>query len=63
MNELQDGRPRVWLNPEDAAEKGIEEGDYVEIFNDREKSMPTQSSIRARPGKWLYLKKAGGAAI
>jgi len=37
MNELQDGRPRVWLNPEDAAEKGIEEGDYVEIFNDRGK--------------------------
>lgn len=37
MNELQDGRPRVWLNPQDAAAKGIEEGDLVEVYNDRGK--------------------------
>ncbi len=37
MNELQDGRPRVWLNPGDASEKGIKEDDFIEIFNDRGK--------------------------
>lgn len=37
MNELQDGKPRVWLNPQDADEKGIKEGDPVEIYNDRGK--------------------------
>ncbi|MCB8814355.1 molybdopterin-dependent oxidoreductase [Desulfosporosinus shakirovi] len=35
MNELQDGKPRVWLSPEDGKAKGIKEGDEVEIFNDR----------------------------
>lgn len=37
MNELQDGKPRVWLNPEDAKAKGIRQGDYVEVYNDRGK--------------------------
>ncbi|WP_062285328.1 molybdopterin-dependent oxidoreductase [Neomoorella mulderi] len=37
MNELQDNRPKVFLNPEDAAEKGIKEGDLVEVYNDRGK--------------------------
>lgn len=37
MNELQDGKPRVWLNPEDAAFKGIKEGEPVELYNDRGK--------------------------
>ncbi|KJR48285.1 Respiratory nitrate reductase alpha chain [Desulfosporosinus sp. I2] len=37
MNELQEGKPRVWLSPEDGKEKGINEGDLVEIFNDRGK--------------------------
>jgi anaerobic selenocysteine-containing dehydrogenase len=37
MNELQDGKPRVWLNPEDAREKGIKDGDAVELYNDRGK--------------------------
>ncbi len=37
MNELQDGKPRVWLNPQDAAAKGIKDGDPVEVFNDRGK--------------------------
>lgn len=37
MNELQEGKPRIWLNPTDAAEKGIQEGDEVEIYNDRGK--------------------------
>ena len=26
---------RLWLNPEDAAERGIKDGDTVEVFNDR----------------------------
>ncbi|SDG99037.1 molybdopterin-dependent oxidoreductase [Desulfosporosinus hippei] len=37
MNELQEGKPRVWLSPEDSQEKGIKEGDEVEIYNDRGK--------------------------
>lgn len=37
MNELQDHRPKVYLNPEDAAEKGIKDGDLVEVYNDRGK--------------------------
>ena len=35
MNELQDNRPKIFLNPEDAAQKGIKEGDLVEAYNDR----------------------------
>ncbi|MEA4901614.1 molybdopterin-dependent oxidoreductase [Desulfitobacterium sp.] len=35
MNELQESKPHVWLNPEDASEKGIQDGDEVEIYNDR----------------------------
>lgn len=37
MNELQEGKPRVWLNPEDAKAKEIQEGDAVELYNDRGK--------------------------
>lgn len=37
MNELQEGKPYVWLSPTDASEKGIKDGDEVEIFNDRGK--------------------------
>lgn len=37
MNELQEGKPHVWLNPTDASEKGIQDGDEVEIYNDRGK--------------------------
>lgn len=37
MNELQDGKPRIWISPQDAAEKGIKEGDQVEVYNDRGK--------------------------
>ncbi|WP_338818018.1 Perchlorate reductase subunit alpha [Moorella thermoacetica] len=35
MNELQDNKPKVFLNPQDAAAKGIKEGDLVEVYNDR----------------------------
>ena len=35
MRELQDDKAKVWLNPEDAAEKGIAEGDLVEVYNAR----------------------------
>jgi anaerobic selenocysteine-containing dehydrogenase len=37
MLELQDFRPRVWMNPKVAREKGIKEGDLVEVYNDRGK--------------------------
>ena len=35
MRELQDDSAKVWLNPDDAAEKGIKAGDMVEVYNDR----------------------------
>jgi len=34
MLRLQRGEPVVYLNPEDAAERGIEDGDMVEVYND-----------------------------
>jgi nitrate reductase alpha subunit len=34
MLRLQRGEPVVYLNPEDAAERGIEDGDTVKIYND-----------------------------
>ncbi|MEL1136050.1 molybdopterin-dependent oxidoreductase [Desulfitobacterium sp. THU1] len=37
MNELQEGKAHVWLNPADAEEKGIKQGDEVEVYNDRGK--------------------------
>lgn len=37
MRELQDDSAKVYLNPEDAAKKGIAAGDMVEVFNDRGK--------------------------
>ncbi|NLL18011.1 MAG: molybdopterin-dependent oxidoreductase [Clostridia bacterium] len=35
MNELEDGKAKVFLNPDDAAAKGIKEGDLVEVYNAR----------------------------
>jgi anaerobic selenocysteine-containing dehydrogenase len=35
--ELQDFKPKVWLNPKAAAKRGIREGDFVEAFNARGK--------------------------
>lgn len=35
LRELQDDSAKVWLNPEDAEEKGIKQGDLVEVYNDR----------------------------
>ena len=35
LRELQDDSAKVWLNPDDAAKKGIQEGDLVEVYNDR----------------------------
>ncbi|MBI5777834.1 MAG: molybdopterin-dependent oxidoreductase [Planctomycetes bacterium] len=37
MNELQDFKARVWINPEDAKPKGINNNDKVEVYNDRGK--------------------------
>ncbi|MEF8852739.1 MAG: molybdopterin-dependent oxidoreductase [Haloarculaceae archaeon] len=34
MLRLQRGEPTVFLNPDDAAERGIEDGDTVEVYND-----------------------------
>jgi len=35
--ELQDFKPKVWMNPKAAKERGIIEGDLVEAYNDRGK--------------------------
>ena len=34
MLRLQRGEPTVYINPEDAAERGIEDGDTVRVYND-----------------------------
>ena len=41
---LQRGEPVVYLNPEDAAERDIEDGDTVEVFNDLD-SVEVQAKI------------------
>ncbi len=35
MLELQDNTPKVWLNPDTAAERGLKTGDWVEVYNSR----------------------------
>ncbi len=35
MLEMQDNTPKVWLNPATAAERGLKNGDWVEVYNDR----------------------------
>lgn len=35
MLEIQDNTPKVWLNPETAAERGLKTGDWVEVYNSR----------------------------
>jgi anaerobic selenocysteine-containing dehydrogenase len=35
LNELQDNKPKITLNPTQAAEKGIHDGEKVELYNDR----------------------------
>ncbi len=37
MLELQDFKAKVWANPETLSEKGIKDGELVEVFNDRGK--------------------------
>ncbi|MEW6115941.1 MAG: molybdopterin-dependent oxidoreductase [Nitrospirota bacterium] len=37
MLELQDFKPKVWMNPKTAAERKIKEGDLVEVYNSRGK--------------------------
>ncbi|MFB6139814.1 MAG: molybdopterin-dependent oxidoreductase [Halosimplex sp.] len=41
---LQRGEPVVYLHPDDAAERGIEDGDTVEVFNDLD-SVEVQAKI------------------
>ncbi len=38
LNELQGNRPKVFLNPEDARERGIKDADKVEVYNRRGKT-------------------------
>jgi anaerobic selenocysteine-containing dehydrogenase len=33
--ELQENKPLLWINPDDAARLGLAEGDHVEAYNDR----------------------------
>jgi anaerobic selenocysteine-containing dehydrogenase len=35
LNELQGGRPKVFLNPSDAGRRGIADADITEIYNNR----------------------------
>ncbi len=35
MLELQDNTPKVWLNPQTAADRGLKNGDWVEVYNSR----------------------------
>lgn len=49
MLELQDGLPHVWMNPDDAAEKGLAEGDTVEVYNDRGH---VSGKLVYEPGLW-----------
>jgi anaerobic selenocysteine-containing dehydrogenase len=37
MLELQDVKPKIWLNPRSASERSIREGDLVEAYNNRGK--------------------------
>lgn len=37
MLELQDFKPKIWMNPRTAKEKGISEGTLIEAYNDRGK--------------------------
>jgi anaerobic selenocysteine-containing dehydrogenase len=63
-----DPEPVVKLNPSDAATKGIKDGAYVEVFNDRGTAVAKAMVINnVRPGVLLYPKgwqrhqhKAGG---
>lgn len=58
MNELQEGKPHVWLSPEDAAEKGIKTGDEVEIYNDRG-STPAFAVVDPGIGKHVAVFEEG----
>ncbi|MGI6216831.1 MAG: molybdopterin-dependent oxidoreductase [Coriobacteriales bacterium] len=49
MLELQDNTPKVFMNPDDAAAKGLEEGDVVEVFNGRGK---TNGALICDPGMY-----------
>ena len=44
MLRLQRGEPTVYLNPEDAEERGIEDGDTVRVYNDLD-SVEVQAKI------------------
>lgn len=52
------GREGVHINPVDAAQRGIADGDVVELFNDRGPCLrptPDRTALtRAVPGRWYY---------
>ncbi len=51
-----EGEPHLELNPRDAAERGIAEGDRVTVFNDRgELDLKVRVTDRARPGVVVAL--------
>lgn len=47
--ELQDGLPKIWMNPDDAHEKGFNEGDRVTVYNDRSF---VEGKLVFEPGLW-----------
>lgn len=49
--EIHGGKPPVMLHPDDARERGIDDGDEVEVFNDRGRLVAwAQVTEAARPG-------------
>lgn len=49
MLEMQDNTPKVWLNPDTAAERGLKNGDWVEVYNSRG---AVQGQLIEDPGVW-----------
>ena len=47
--ELQDNLPHVWMNPDDAEEKGFKEGDHITVFNDHGE---VDGKLVFEPGLW-----------
>lgn len=47
--ELQDNLPHVWMNPDDAREKGLAEGDHVTVYNGHGE---VDGKLVFEPGLW-----------
>lgn len=52
-----DPEPLAYLSPADAADRGIEEGDIVEVFNDRGNAVLKATITEAAPKGFLHIPK------